>query len=164
MTWSGSGLTRQLRWCRQCGQRSGSRPVWFCRPFGSIILYPAGNVQQQNAAPPSPLKEGEGRRWRGVGMRKDRKDDLVRQRPYSAAALVPAIRPKVRQSATALPPRRLPPWMPPVTSPAAYRPGMWCFDSKKSAPLPRVSAAGQTVHIRLVRKGCLWTAGTAPAS
>lgn len=35
------------------------------------------------------------------------------------AALAPAMRPKVMMSAMALPPRRLPAWMPPVTSPAA---------------------------------------------
>ena len=35
------------------------------------------------------------------------------------AALAPAVRPKVMTSAMALPPKRLEPWMPPVTSPAA---------------------------------------------
>src|SRR5699024_10650988 len=41
-----------------------------------------------------------------------------------AAACSPAMRPNTTKSATALPPRRLPPWTPPVTSPAAYRPSI----------------------------------------
>lgn len=41
-----------------------------------------------------------------------------------AAAFCAAIRPKITISATALPPRRFAPCTPPVTSPAAYRPGM----------------------------------------
>lgn len=41
-----------------------------------------------------------------------------------AAAFCAAIRPKTTISATALPPRRFAPCTPPVTSPAAYRPGM----------------------------------------
>ena len=44
--------------------------------------------------------------------------------PAYAAAPWPAMRPKTTKSATALPPRRFPPWTPPVTSPAAKRPGM----------------------------------------
>ena len=42
----------------------------------------------------------------------------------SAARAFAAVRPETKISTMALPPRRLPPWMPPVTSPAAYRPGM----------------------------------------
>lgn len=38
-----------------------------------------------------------------------------------SAAFSPAMRPKVNASASALPPKRLPAWMPPVTSPAAYQ-------------------------------------------
>ena len=37
----------------------------------------------------------------------------------SCVTLVAAMRPDTRISVRALPPRRLPPWMPPVTSPAA---------------------------------------------
>ena len=37
---------------------------------------------------------------------------------------MPAMRPNATKSHTALPPMRLPPWTPPVVSPAAYRPGM----------------------------------------
>jgi hypothetical protein len=40
------------------------------------------------------------------------------------AAFAPAILPKTYMSAIALPPTRLPAWMPPVTSPAAYNPGI----------------------------------------
>ena len=39
-------------------------------------------------------------------------------------ALSAEIRPKMTMSATAFPPRRLPPWTPPQTSPAANSPGM----------------------------------------
>ena len=41
----------------------------------------------------------------------------------NAAAFWPALIPMTTISHTALPPRRLSPWMPPVTSPAANRPG-----------------------------------------
>lgn len=40
------------------------------------------------------------------------------------AAFFPAMRPNVKISAKALPPNRLPAWIPPATSPAAYKPGM----------------------------------------
>lgn len=40
------------------------------------------------------------------------------------AAELPAMRPKVKMSAMALPPKRFVPWMPPVTSPAAYKPSI----------------------------------------
>jgi hypothetical protein len=40
------------------------------------------------------------------------------------AALAPATRPNTTQSSSELPPRRLRPWMPPATSPAAKSPGM----------------------------------------
>mmetsp|Transcript_23652 Transcript_23652/g.53902 ORF Transcript_23652/g.53902 Transcript_23652/m.53902 type:complete len:211 (+) Transcript_23652:214-846(+) len=42
---------------------------------------------------------------------------------YSAHAL-PATRPKATQSSKEEPPRRLLPWTPPATSPAAYKPGI----------------------------------------
>lgn len=43
---------------------------------------------------------------------------------FCETALLAAIRPKVKTSAVAFPPRRLEPWMPPVTSPAAKSPGI----------------------------------------
>ena len=45
---------------------------------------------------------------------------------YSASACtaLAAVRPETKISTIALPPRRFPPWIPPVTSPAAYRPSM----------------------------------------
>ena len=50
----------------------------------------------------------------------------VVRKPYSASAetALAAVLPETKISTIALPPRRLPPWIPPVTSPAAYRPGM----------------------------------------
>ena len=47
--------------------------------LGPLYCIPPGMYSSRTQRRPSPLKEGEGRRWRGVGMRKDRKDDLVRQ-------------------------------------------------------------------------------------
>src|ERR1035437_2522690 len=43
---------------------------------------------------------------------------------FSAAAFLPQALPLTTQSAVPLPPRRLVPWTPPVTSPAAYSLGM----------------------------------------
>src|SRR5439155_309478 len=52
---------------------------------------------------------------------------LSRGSPWNAraycAAYVPARRPKTSRSESELPPRRLAPWSPPPTSPAAKRPG-----------------------------------------
>ena len=46
----------------------------------------------------------------------------------------PAILPNVKISATALPPSLLPAWIPPVTSPAAHKPGItFPFVSRTSA-------------------------------
>eukprot|EP00438_Fugacium_kawagutii_P006679 Skav219091 [mRNA] locus=scaffold1574:117257:118510:- [translate_table: standard] len=55
---------------------------------------------------------------------------------YLAAAL-PATRPKTTQSNRELPPKRLLPWTPPATSPAAYKPGI----GKLLAPMQAESSS-----------------------
>ena len=45
--------------------------------------------------------------------------ESMRNYSASAATALAAVRPETKISTMALPPRRLPPWMPPVTSPAA---------------------------------------------
>ena len=91
------------------------------------------------AGPPSP--EGEGYFWTLCHLphksefvlhtQKTHGQEILPMHFYyrsdyllSAARAFAAVRPETKISTMALPPRRLPPWMPPVTSPAAYRPGM----------------------------------------
>ena len=52
---------------------------------------------------------------RGPDVRKERFSDYL----LSASMVLAAVRPETKISTMAFPPRRLPPWMPPVTSPAA---------------------------------------------
>lgn len=51
----------------------------------------------------------------------------------ASATTSPTFLPNTMMSHTALPPMRLSPWMPPVTSPAAYRPGIGLPDASSAS-------------------------------
>ena len=72
----------------------------------------------QNEKKPPPLERA------AVSLRESMIISPAKSAYCSEEALVPANLPLTTKSTMALPPRRFAPWMPPVTSPATYRPGM----------------------------------------